>query len=383
MIQADTTQPTIFISACARLDIRVHGCSVPCILLRHAFVARLVNAKKGEQGTYPHTYLYISEERLTPMRYTVFMKKALVWGAPALLLALPFIAFAWVPGDPIVPASLLKNAPYLQGCDLITLANNLIAFGVYFSVLVATVMFVYAGILYVTAAANQANLENARKIFGNVLLGLVIVLTAWLIVDIVLTVFTEKDFGFWSDIKCNEYAEVSQVNFDTISTTPADQKTEAENRALIALLDVGVNNPNACPAGQTTGCTTTAGIKAQTIGYVGNTKKQCDEVVGATCDITITGGSEGGHKGGTSPGSHGGGDKVDIRATQNVATYLEKQVASGTFTKVEKPTFGDAQYKDSQTGAVWTLETVVENGQEVQHYDVCVSNCSAPAARGS
>ena len=56
-------------------------------------------------------------------------------------------------------------------------------------------------------------------------------------------------------------------------------------------------------------------------------------------------------------------------------------MASGNFTKVAQPAFGSAQYVDTKTGAVWTYEKGKPG--ENDHYDICVENCSAPAARGS
>ncbi|MFQ5540824.1 MAG: pilin [Candidatus Paceibacteria bacterium] len=303
------------------------------------------------------------------------MRRYLFWGAGALFLTLPLTALAYTIGDQLVPQELVEKAPYLQGCDIIHLANNLIGFAVYLSVMVASVMFAYAGFLYVTAAARSDNLNQAKGIFGKVFLGLVIVLAAWLIVDIILSVFTEKDFGFWSDIKCEEFTFVTPTDLGAIETVPIDERLETENRALLSIVDIGVNHPNACEPGQTKECITTAGLSTRTIGYIMETKKACDATVGASCDITVTGGSEEGHAGGTNPGSHGAGDKVDLRITPNVRTYIETQVDSGAFSVVEDPIFGSAQWVDVETGAVWT--------DEGDHYDICVENCDAPAARGS
>ncbi|TAJ15820.1 hypothetical protein EPO56_00810, partial [Patescibacteria group bacterium] len=72
-----------------------------------------------------------------------------------------------------------------RACDLVELSNNVINFAIAFSVIVATLMFAYAGILYVTAAnAGQEQIKKAHKIFVNIFVGLLIVLLAWLLVNI-------------------------------------------------------------------------------------------------------------------------------------------------------------------------------------------------------
>jgi hypothetical protein len=110
-----------------------------------------------------------------------------------------FVADAGSFGGPIFQGCH-DALPYCQLYDLLNLANNLITFAVYFAVLVATALFTYAGILYVTASANQNYIEKAKKIFWAVLAGLVIVLASWLVIDIILSVLTGKGLSVWSSI---------------------------------------------------------------------------------------------------------------------------------------------------------------------------------------
>lgn len=124
------------------------------------------------------------------------------WAAPC--------SGVWRPGCDIVPECDFSGGqgPYCQACDLIKLVNNLIAFGIYLSVMVATVMFAYAGFLYVTASASPENVKKAKDLFTKVFMGFVFILIAWLIVDLTLSVFTGKGFGFWSEFTCEEFREV-------------------------------------------------------------------------------------------------------------------------------------------------------------------------------
>ena len=60
--------------------------------------------------------------------------------------------------------------------------NNIVKFLLYISIPFATVMFAYAGFLYMRVGDNPGNKEKAKKIFINIAIGLSFILGAWLIV---------------------------------------------------------------------------------------------------------------------------------------------------------------------------------------------------------
>jgi len=97
-----------------------------------------------------------------------------------------------------------------QVCDLVQLAQNVINYFVYLAVALATIMFSFAGIKYATSATNPGQIEEAHKIFWNVLLGMVFVLGAWLIVDTIMGAFYDKKFGPWNTILCSGGSQISQ-----------------------------------------------------------------------------------------------------------------------------------------------------------------------------
>lgn len=303
------------------------------------------------------------------------MKRAFAFGTAFLLAPLSALAHpVWTPGEQIVP--LCSNLPHCQLCDLVHLANHLTSFAVYFSVIVATLLFTYAGILYVTAAADQGRLEKAKKLFWSIFLGLVIVLSAWLVVNVVLSVFTGSGVAFWTKDAgtCTAAQSAKPVTAGTV-LTDSDFKdpggTENVQRVTLGACGVGVNKlaPD----------TTIAGVDQETIAAICKYKKDCDQSVGKICEVTVTGGSESGHKNGTAPGSHGAGDKVDVSSSESVKAYIANRVALGEFTEIKNPSFGTRQYVDNATGAIWTLE---DEGTRSEHYDVCIKNCSAPGATG-
>lgn len=114
----------------------------------------------------------------------------------------------WTGG--LVPCGNPGQEP-CQACHLVQLAQNIVNFFIYFSIAVATLMFAWAGILYVSGATNPKNIETAHSIFWNVFVGLIIVLSAWLLVDVVMKTFVrDAGFGPWNKIQCVQQPSAAQ-----------------------------------------------------------------------------------------------------------------------------------------------------------------------------
>lgn len=126
--------------------------------------------------------------------------------------SIPHLAVAGPLDGPIVPTCDAADQPGVgfsgacQLCDLVHLADNMVRFVVAFSVIVATLLFAYAGMLYVTAASKPDNIKKAHEVFIKVFVGLVIILVAWLVVDIIMRTLAGAQFALpWRDIPCAAY----------------------------------------------------------------------------------------------------------------------------------------------------------------------------------
>ena len=65
--------------------------------------------------------------------------------------------------------------------------KNLIHFVLFYLAFpLAAISFLYAGFLLITQGASESARGKAKKIFGKVILGLIVALAAWLIVNVVL-----------------------------------------------------------------------------------------------------------------------------------------------------------------------------------------------------
>ncbi len=89
-------------------------------------------------------------------------------------------------------------------CHIVQLIQNILSFLVTISVIVATLMFIYAGFLYLTAGGSADKIKSANKIFTNVFIGFIFVLGAFLIVDTIMKTFYDNTrFGPWNEIECS------------------------------------------------------------------------------------------------------------------------------------------------------------------------------------
>ncbi len=124
--------------------------------------------------------------------------------AGAVLLT-PIAAFAQKAlTEPIVPPNCqgAEAAWKCSVCDLAQLAQNLLNAGVYMLVILAAVMFAWAGFEFLTAAGNSEKYGKAKRVFSNVTVGLVILLVSWVCVDTLMKSFVNEDnrFGPWNQV---------------------------------------------------------------------------------------------------------------------------------------------------------------------------------------
>jgi len=64
-----------------------------------------------------------------------------------------------------------------------------------FAGVIMLVIVVYAGILWMTAGGNTENVEKAKKLLRNAIIGLIIVLLAYIIVAFINTLIVSSGFG--------------------------------------------------------------------------------------------------------------------------------------------------------------------------------------------
>lgn len=93
-------------------------------------------------------------------------------------------------------------------CSVGALIQRIITFLLLVSGPLAAILFAYAGFLYFTSAGDSGKLEKGKKIFIDVIFGLVIALCAWLVVNTVLYALIDKSkypSSTWFTLQCVGY----------------------------------------------------------------------------------------------------------------------------------------------------------------------------------
>ncbi len=102
------------------------------------------------------------------------------------------------------------DGPTCGTCELVALINDIVIFIISIATVIAIILFAYAGFLIFTSAGNMSQVKKGKDVFVNVLIGFMIMLSAWLIVDTVMKTFIasngnqgETIFGPWNTVDCS------------------------------------------------------------------------------------------------------------------------------------------------------------------------------------
>jgi TRAP-type C4-dicarboxylate transport system permease small subunit len=120
-----------------------------------------------------------------------FYIKATAWLSTLPMLLLPAAAMAQLSGAQSDLSTVQTAIGTDATNDLPTLVGNVIA--VLLSVLgiIFVILVVYAGFLYLTAAGDDSKVGKAKKLLGQSIVGLVIIVAAYAIADFVIQALVE------------------------------------------------------------------------------------------------------------------------------------------------------------------------------------------------
>jgi len=118
-----------------------------------------------------------------------------------------------------------------SACHLAELANRLINWLIGVVVLLFAVLAVWAGFRLVTSGGNPSALQEAKSRFTNAFIGLLIVLSAWIIVDTLMRGIVNgtngeiDGYGPWAEVKCATQT-ASRTDPDTLDIDVATAGTD-------------------------------------------------------------------------------------------------------------------------------------------------------------
>lgn len=299
--------------------------------------------------------------------------------------ALPHLAHASIPFlGPIVPAEISQCAAGWGAA--IVIINRIIEFSLTVAiVLVAPVTIAYAGFLLVMNQGNAGQIDKAKGIILNTVVGIVIALSAWLVVDAIMATLYNSGasdgqgstWQAWSDLVGSNGAKLCiplsdslkqatnggliqgiSANGDVTVVPPyTEPPEETAVRNQLQAAGVSINHPTACNPynidGVTYSCTNVGGMLPATVRQVINIKNSC-----GGCSVMVNGGSEAGH---ASSGqySHGNGYKVDLALDSNLNTFLQKLPLTG-------------QRGGDSSGLIHEDQCKNQYVQESNHWDITV-----------
>ncbi len=95
--------------------------------------------------------------------------------------------------DPLVPCGG-DSQPECNLCHLWRLGSNIINFISFnLAIPIAALLFVVAGVLFLTSGGDESRVTKARNIFTNTVIGLVIIFASWLLVDTLIKTIANPD----------------------------------------------------------------------------------------------------------------------------------------------------------------------------------------------
>lgn len=127
-----------------------------------------------------------------------------------LLFTLPVLASAQKIPTQIVPKSCMGDGGCQKVCDIVELASNILNFAIFLGVVFSAVLFAWAGWKMLTAGGNTEVYAQGRRVFGNVLIGLIIILAGWIVIDTLMKTFTGS--GLNGQSLCSKFSLIS--NFE-------------------------------------------------------------------------------------------------------------------------------------------------------------------------
>jgi hypothetical protein len=122
-------------------------------------------------------------------------------------------------------------------CDLLVLTQNVLEFALEMAFLIIIGFIVYGGFRWIFSLGKEENLKAGQQIITNAIIGLIIILTAWIIVNTVFWTIKQMggdDYtGTWFHIECPEPGSIldlpEQPSIPIDDVAPIDENLEPED----------------------------------------------------------------------------------------------------------------------------------------------------------
>jgi hypothetical protein len=265
---------------------------------------------------------------------------------------------------PLVPCGRSDQNEPCTVCHAGELAKNLFDLIIkYLMPVAAVIALMVGGFFFFFGGANESALKTGKTIIRNTLIGVLIVLAAWLVVNtLVHALFPQNVANSWYKFQCagggitappppSEGGGAGIGGGGGEGTgVDAGELTEAAAESQLAAAGVSIN-----------GGVELNGIRQSTINEVIRVKQSCG------CAVTVTGGTGSNHAGGTY--SHANGYKVDLRSQSSTGGGPLTNFITQNYSYIGRRSGDNARQFQAPNGVIYALE---DEGQSDEHWDVLV-----------
>jgi hypothetical protein len=155
------------------------------------------------------------------------------------------------------------SGPDCTACNVVDMLNGFIKWIIGFMFLLCAVLITVAGVRLVTSGGNSHTLDEAKGMFTNAIIGMIIILAAWLIVDTVIRGLVGQDgklattgdvsgWLYWSEVQCQvvnpprlDPKNTLDIEFEGVI---ADSTNAITSGPIATVSPAGVYNPSSTVA---------------------------------------------------------------------------------------------------------------------------------------
>lgn len=225
------------------------------------------------------------------------------------LMLFPFISFAAEDTSGFLPLVTCGtgNLPPCKICDIWIIADRAVHFAFYLSIPILTVILIWGGFLFLTGGDNPKKIEQGGKLIRSAIIGIIIALAGWLIVDTIIKTLADENRAFtapWKEIRtCPDPNPLPVINagelkkfIEKLTAIPGTYQTEEEARNALEKTFPGVPiNRGPCLSALQTNCTNVVGLPKSTVNNLISLQNDCIRQI-PHCQFILTGGTEAGHQ---------------------------------------------------------------------------------------
>ena len=189
-------------------------------------------------------------------------------------------------------------------CDIWVLADKIVNFVYFLATPILIIVLISGGFIYLTSGGNPKKTEQAKSLLISAIVGIIISLAAFLMVDTILKTLVRQDFTWpsWKTITTNDCPIALPPPKVDLSNLPrpevivqAGTYTDSEARRLIELADIRIYSTGSCSNQQNQQCTSFEGLPKSTVDYILELDHRCNSQNMTCGKFIITGGTEIGH----------------------------------------------------------------------------------------